>query len=228
LLLLPLPPAAIVLLNCDAVNQTSFFQSRWMLAGARFLTLLGLAVWLGGLAFVGVAAPAVFELNRALGPQAVGAMLARFTPMMYGCGALMLLGWALERLRRGEIHSANERLWWAQGIGTAAMLIITLYLGRAVMPEINATQPPRSSVAARTQAAPPRTNAPTPTAKTLKARFDAAHERYTQLTKVTVLLGMATLLLLCLRLSVPYPGYESPDHLASATQESIFVSATLR
>ena len=200
-----------------------------MLAGARFLTLLGLAVWLGGLAFMGaVAAPAIFGVSRALGPQAVGAMLARFTPMMYGCGALMLLGWALERLRRGEIHSGNERLWWAQGIGTLAMLIITLYLGRAVTPEINATQPLRSPVAARTQGAPPRTTATAPQAKALKARFDVAHKRYTQLTKVTVLLGMATLLLLCLRLSVPRSDYESSNHLASATQEGIFVSANLR
>ncbi len=210
------------------MNQAPFFQSRWTLATARFLTLLGLAVWLGGLAFVGVAAPAVFALNRALGPQAVGAMLARFTPIMYGCGALMLLGWALERLRRGEIHSGNARLWQAQGIGTLAMLAITLYLGRAVMPEINATQPLRASTTTRTQAAPPRTNAPAPAAKTLKARFDAAHKRYTQLTKLVVLLGAATLLLLCLRLSVARPWDESSGHPASAAQEGIFVSANLR
>lgn len=208
------------------------YKSRWALAAARFLTLLGLAVWLGGLAFLGAAAaPAVFGVSRALGPQAVGAMLARFTPLTYICGALMLLGWLGERLRRGEIHAGNARLWWAQGACTIAMLSITLYLGRVVTPEINAMQRLTTLTTAKVRTSADRANAGAlpQSASAYKARFDAAHNRYTQLTKLTMLLGAAALFLMCLRLSAAARWEEHSPHNASVTaKDDIFVSATLR
>jgi len=41
-------------------------RSSRFLGIVRFLSLLSLAVWIGGLAMIGLAAPAIFKLNRLL------------------------------------------------------------------------------------------------------------------------------------------------------------------
>lgn len=159
--------------------------SNGWLGFTRFLTLLALVVWVGGLAFLGpIAAPAIFKVSRPLGPIMVGAMLQRFTPVTYICGLLLLLGWLAEvKLPRPGRAGV---LWWFQGACSVLMLVIALYLGQTLMPRINALQP---QVVA--QAAPPPAG--------VKAEFDAAHKGYTSMTRVVVYLGLGALLALSLR-----------------------------
>jgi uncharacterized membrane protein len=176
--------------------------SHWVLAALRFVALFALAVWVGGIVFLGaIMAPAAFGISRALGPQLVGAALARFTPATYICGVLMLLAWAGEgglnrrRSGRNESRVAGHKLWWAQGACMLVMLAVALYLGRVLTPRLNSLQPP--AINAITRGAPLR--------GTDKAAFDAAHQRYTQLTKLNLWLGIATLFLLSLRTSAFRP-----------------------
>jgi len=171
------------------------------LGATRFLTLLALVVWVGGLAFLGMAAaPAIFKVNRPLGPVMVGAMLQRFTPVMYVCGVLLLLGWLAEAkfARQGR----TGVLWWVQGICSMLMLLIAIYLGQSLMPRIVALQP--QAVASSNHAG----EWPTPQAK---AEFDEAHKGYTNMTKVVVYLGLGALLALSLRTTVSTPGREEAD-----------------
>jgi uncharacterized membrane protein len=158
----------------------------------RFLTLLALVVWVGGLAFLGpIAAPAVFKVDRPQGPIMVGAMLQRFTPVMYLCGVVLLLGWLAEvKLPRA---GRSGMLWWVQGTCSVLMLLIALYLGQALMPRLVALQP---EAVAAAKAGP---NQPAWTSPGAKAEFDAAHKGYTDMTKSVVYLGLGALLALSLR-----------------------------
>lgn len=167
------------------------------LGAVRFVTLLALVVWIGGLAFLGMAAaPAIFKVSRPLGPIMVGAMLERFTPVMYICGVLLLLGWLAEvkfvRMGRAGV------LWWLQGVCSMVMLLIALYLGQSLMPRINELQPH------------PLKTGEWPTAPA-NAEFDAAHQAYTNMTKVVVYLGLGVLLTLSLRTAGSTPIKEDAD-----------------
>jgi hypothetical protein len=67
--------------------------------GLRFAYLTALAVWVGGLVALGVAAPVLFETlqerlpdtGRALAGAAFGEVLGRFHMWIYGCAAVMTL-----------------------------------------------------------------------------------------------------------------------------------------
>jgi len=158
----------------------------------RFLFLLGLSVWLGGLAFIAVGAPAMFKVNRALGPQLVGAAMGAFTPVTYVCAALMLVGWLAEL--RNNPSARAVLLCRAQGVCIAAMLIIAVYAGRVVMPDLTAMQPQVVQIAARNPNAKVADNP-------IRARFDKAHKQYRSLTSLVVLLGLTTLGIFCARVS---------------------------
>jgi uncharacterized membrane protein len=155
----------------------------------RFLTLLALVMWVGGLAFLGpIAAPAVFKVNRPLGPIMVGAMLQRFTPITYVCGVLLLLGWLAEiKLPR---PGRTGLLWWLQGACSVLMLLIALYLGQSLMPRIVALQP---------QAVAARSGESTWSTPQAKAEFDTAHKGYTDMTSIVAYLGLGALLAFSLR-----------------------------
>ena len=160
---------------------------------ARFVTLLALSIWLGGILFLGaVAAPAAFKINRALGPQLVGAMLLRFNPITVVCGVLMLLGWFFEGRPESAQSSAkrgrlSRRLWKVQGACSGAMLALTLFLSLVMMPRIVQLQP---AVVPAVASSTSRTLTPVAPAK---AEFDRLHSRYTQLTLLCWWLGIGTL-----------------------------------
>lgn len=172
---------------------------------SRFLFLLGLAVWLGGLAFVAVGAPAMFKVSRLLGPQMVGAAMGSFSVVTYICAALMLLGWVGDRFLGGG--RTRDKAWTSQGICIGAMIVIAAYLGTSVMPQMVALQPTVVAQSQRTLAgsSTPVTNA---TADAIvKARFDKAHKDYRQMTSIVVFLGLGALLAFCVRVSrPPLPG----------------------
>jgi uncharacterized membrane protein len=162
----------------------------------RFLTLLSLCFWLGGLFFFGaLAAPAMFKVSRAngmgeLAPQMVGMMLGRFSYVTYACGALLVLGWLLEFVLGRARQSVSRTLWWVQGVCSVAMLAIAIYLGTTLMPQIQKMQP---QVLSSVSGSSLRNNAAA-TPPAVKARFDALHQNYSGWAMVTVYLGFATLL----------------------------------
>lgn len=218
-----------------------------LLTTARFLCFFSLAIWLGGIVFFGaIAIPAAKSFDRALVPLMVGAMLARFTPVLYICGALLLVGWGLERVARGMMDHRNRKLWMAQGMCSTLMLAIALYLGLVLMPSLQAAQRAagggdvaRQTMAQASTAQSTTTQSagletrksiviplPAPVAGAEKSRFDAQHKRYTQLTMLSVWLALATLVLLCVRLSRVVPPHEyscagqQAEHEAAATSNA--------
>jgi len=158
----------------------------------RFLFLLGLCVWLGGLAFVAIGAPAMFGVSRALGPQMVGAAMGAFTPVTYVCAALLIIGWLAER--RNNKSARGVMLCRIQGVCIVAMLMLAVYAGRVVMPNMTAMQPQVVQIAAQNPNAKVADNP-------LRARFDKAHKAYRSVTSLVVLLGLTTLGIFCARVS---------------------------
>jgi uncharacterized membrane protein len=145
---------------------------------ARFFSLLGLVIWLGGLFFVAIGAPAMFRVSREIGPQMVGAALGAFTPVTYVCAVLALGGWLFDRT--DKTYPA-AKLWRLQGVCLAAMLVVAFYAGTAVMPEMQRLQPAvvASAAAGRTDET--------------RANFDTLHKRYRAVTSTIVLLGLLSL-----------------------------------
>lgn len=126
----------------DVLSGSMKFSPR-VRAVARFFSLLGIGVWLGGLGFVGVCAPAIFSVAKAngvrsLGPQIIGAALAGFTPVTYVCALLALAGWVFDPVRKGN---GGHGLWRLQGSCLGVMLAMAIYTGAFVMPQIQRIQP---------------------------------------------------------------------------------------
>jgi uncharacterized membrane protein len=220
------------------VRENNTSGSRWLLASLRFVTLFALSIWVGGVIFLGaIMAPAAFGISRALGPQLVGAALARFTPLIYVCGVLMLLAWAIEgwmNRRNGGSRATGRKLWWAQGACTLGMLVLALYLGQVLTPRINSLQ--RFAISTGTRDAPVGIGQKVESDEvqaTNKAAFDVAHQRYTQVTKLNLWLGIATLFLLSLRLSSSHSRHDeeysdSPSSGRKASEEDILVATDVR
>lgn len=197
--------------NRNTANRNSAVQSVRTLAprrgkfalviATRFLGLLGLGIWLGGLAFFGaMAAPAMFKISRAAGvgelaPQMVGVMLSRFNYVMYGCGVLLLLSWLIEPLCGAVRDGASRTLWWIQGACSIAMLAIAIYLGTVMMPQLTRLQ---------SQVKPGATTVNARPGSAAKARFDNLHGGYSGLAAVTIYLGFAALLATTWRFTINY------------------------
>ncbi len=174
----------------------------------RFVTLAALALWLGGIVFLGaIAAPAIFKVARGhgvgeLGPQMVGAMLMRFNPLTYGLGVLLLVGWGSEYWLRTTGCHWRHRLWRMQGVCSIAMLALALCLGLVLMPRLNTLQSQvpvqRESVSRMEQR-----SRSSPSGDAMTSEFDRAHQDYTRLTMLLFWLGTAALLSLALRTAVP-------------------------
>lgn len=180
-------------------------QNTWLIAASRFLVLIGLAFWLGGLVFLGaVAAPLLFQFCRAhhiavLAPQIVGAMVTRFNIVTYVCGVLIVLGWLGESGLR-----AGRKLWWTQGICSMLMLLIALYSGLVLMPRLNTLQaqllPKLVRAGVTTFSAVEESAVPLNSQDAaLKATFDAVHQNYQQIAMLAWWLGILTLLALAVR-----------------------------
>lgn len=108
----------------------------------RLLSLVVLAVWIGGLAALGgVAAPTLFSTLEGLDPAAgretaglvFGAVFVRFQQLAWILGLLLM---ALLGLR-AAIGPRPRRLGWRLWI-TAAMLAISLVAGLYIAPRIDA------------------------------------------------------------------------------------------
>ena len=187
-------------------------RSSRFLGVARFLSLLSLAVWIGGLAMIGLSAPAIFKVNRLLGPRAVAAMLERFSPVTMVCSVVLLGCWLWE-WRQSSTRNRSLRV---QGLCTLVMLLLGGYLALVAEPRIRALQPPlqQTVLMSETVQSANGTTSINPTQVTVKARqfassqarqeFRKLHGVYGGVTSVVVLLGVVILALLAWRSSAAF------------------------
>ncbi len=159
----------------------------------RFLHVLALAVWLGGMAVLGaVVAPSTFQVlqareavaGRVLAGAVFGTALDRFQFVAYACAAVVLvtLGLMARVKTRGNGLAVRAAI-------AAALLAISLYAGLSVYPEVD-----------RVQAAIGADVSPSTLEATdaRRVRFDMLHERSTTLMQMN-LVGTLALLAWCAR-----------------------------
>jgi uncharacterized membrane protein len=146
-----------------------------MLAAAKALHHLALALWVGAVVVVSfVVAPAVF---RALPSETAGAVMGQVFPLYYaftsGAGVVALVSaWWLRRRTNGiGVSTAVVAM-------LAVMLAATVYAGTVVSPRARALRP-----ALHVEEVDP----------AVRAEFDALHRRAVQLNGLVLLLGLATI-----------------------------------
>lgn len=165
---------------------------------------------------IGLAAPAIFKINRLLGPRAVAAMLERFSPVTMVCGVVLLGCWLWEwRPSSTRTTARNNRSLQVQGVCTLVMLLLGSYLALVAEPRIRALQPPLQQTVLKSEivTASNGTSSVNPTEVVVKAgqfaspqaraEFRKLHGVYGGLTSVVVLLGIVVLALLAWRSSAP-------------------------
>jgi hypothetical protein len=110
----------------------------------RYVALLALVVWIGGLVALGaIAAPVAFDVtaarqlpdHRLLAGALFGEMLRRFTLVAYGAGGVLLLTLIARRILGPRPH----RFAWRAGLAVL-MLAATAYSGIVVASRIAALQ----------------------------------------------------------------------------------------
>jgi Domain of unknown function (DUF4149) len=110
----------------------------------RYVYVLALVVWLGGLVVAGgVAAPAIFAVlegwnaaeGRVLAGQVFGEVLNRLHPVAYVCGGVMFAALTLHRLLGSRPVKYGIRVSLI-----AAMLALALGSGLAISPRVAALQ----------------------------------------------------------------------------------------
>ena len=152
----------------------------------RFVYVLALAVWLGGMAILGsVVAPTIFQTLQAADPEsgramaglAFGAILARFHYLAYGCGILILVMLIVIALLGPRPKHFAVRCGIVVG-----MLLVAAYSGVVVLGEIEAIQREVGTRPSRLPAADPR-----------RMRFDALHQLSTGLMMVDLVGALALL-----------------------------------
>ena len=149
----------------------------------RYLYVLALIVWLGGMAVLGaVVAPTIFqvlqasapETGRALAGAAFAAMLARFHYVAYLAGAIMFVSLTAMAVLGPRPAKFAVRM----GIITA-MLAIALYSGLGVLREIDGIQAAVGTLPSRLAPDDAR-----------RIRFDGLHVLSTRLMSFNILLAL--------------------------------------
>jgi uncharacterized membrane protein len=145
----------------------------------RYVYVLALAVWLGGMVILGaVVAPATFQVLQASAPATgrelagavFGTALARFHYVAYAAGGLLLVTLAAMRVLGPRPAHVGVR-----AIIAALMLAVALYSGMVVLRQIDALQ-------AETGGLPSRL----PTDDQRRVRFDALHLLSTRLMMLNI------------------------------------------
>ncbi len=140
----------------------------------RYVYVLALVVWLGGMVILGaVVAPTTFQVlqasvpatGRELAGAVFGATLARFHYVAYAAGGLLLLTLAAMRVLGPRPAHVGVR-----AIIAAVMLAVALYSGMVVLHQIDAVQVEAGGLPSRLPAGDDR-----------RARFDALHLLSTRL-----------------------------------------------
>lgn len=175
---------------------------------ARWLAMLALGLWLGGILFLGaVSAPAIFHFLRdqgqaPLAPQLFGVMLVRFAFVGFACAGLALVAWLIEGVAARPVGRALT-LWRVQGLCLAVMLSLSLYLHLGVLPVLLRDQTAVIAESLKTGVALSAKG--TEGKSQMRLRYDAQHENHKRLTSVVLFIGIAALASFAGRLSVANP-----------------------
>ena len=152
----------------------------------RYVYLLALVVWLGGMILLGaLVAPATFQvlqasapdIGRALAGDLFGVVLARFHYFAYGAGALLLI-----TLAAMALLGPRPRAFAGRCAIAATMLGIALYSGRVVLGQIDAIQREVGGLPSKL-----------PAADTRRIRFDELHTLSTRLMMVNIVAALVLL-----------------------------------
>lgn len=109
-------------------------------AALRFLSLIALAIWVGGLVALGIAAPVIFGTleaqdpvtGRELAGAAFGAVFAHFQSAAWMCGGLLLALLGIRAAVGPRPQRLALRLWTVLG-----MLAISIATTAVIIPRIN-------------------------------------------------------------------------------------------
>ena len=164
----------------------------------RYVYLLALAVWIGGMTVLGaIAAPAIFQVlpaqapgsGRALAGAAFGAILARFHYVAYGAGSVMLA-----MLAAMALLGPRPRHFAVRMALIATMLGVSLYSGRVVLGEIDDIQRQLASGSGESSVIP-QVVLPSqlPATDRRRLRFDRLHQLSTRLMMLNVAGALALL-----------------------------------
>ncbi len=144
----------------------------------RYLYVLALVVWLGGMVALAMVAPATFQvlqasapqIGRALAGELFGTILARFHYVAYACGGVLLLSIGAMAVLGPRPRAFAVRL----GLITV-MLLVSLYSGLIVLRSIDAIQLEAGRLPSLLPAGDP-----------LRVRFDSLHQLSTRLMMANV------------------------------------------
>ena len=146
----------------------------------RYVYVLALAVWLGGMVVLGaVVAPTTFQVlqasvpatGRLLGGAVFGAILWRFHYVAYGAGALTLVS-----LMAMALLGPRPRGFAVRSAIVTLMLLVALYSGFVVLREVEAIQQDGGGLSSSTPAGDAR-----------RVRFDELHQLSTQLMVANII-----------------------------------------
>lgn len=151
-----------------------------MVLALRYLYVLALGVWLGGMVVLGViVAPSTFqvlpasapEMGRALAGELFGTILARFHYVAYTCGGVLLVSIGAMAVLGPRPRAFAVRL----GL-IVVMLLVSLYSGLIVLQTIDAIQLEAGRLPSLLPAGDP-----------LRVRFDSLHQLSTRLMMANIL-----------------------------------------
>lgn len=156
-----------------------------MTATLRFVHLLGLVIWIGGVVFFSfVTAPALFgSLPREMAGRAVSAIFPRYYLVGWVGGTLSLFAALGLGLRAG----AWPRALVAEIVLILLMLGLSLFAGQVILPQAYALRLSLPGLEG------------TPGHDVAKARFDRLHRRSVLLNGAVLLLGIGTVAIVSTR-----------------------------
>ena len=152
----------------------------------RYVYVLALALWLGGMIVLGaIVAPAAFQVlpleapesGRALAGAVFGAILGRFHLLAYAAGAIMLVALAVMALLGPRPASLAIRM-----AVVATMLGVAIYSGVIVLGEVDGIQKELAALSPSAALLPSQL----PAADPRRIRFDALHVLSTRLMMLNV------------------------------------------
>lgn len=154
-------------------------------AALRFVHLLALVVWIGGVIFFSfVTAPALFgALPRDMAGRATAAIFPRYYLLGGICGGVAILSAALLGMRG---RSAGRPLI-LELVLLGLMTALTLYAGQVILPRASALRLALPGLEG------------TPAHEEAQRRFASLHARSVRLNGAVLLLGLGTLALLAFR-----------------------------
>jgi uncharacterized membrane protein len=173
-------------LRDEDYSRSAFFYNVPVFVALRYVYVLALVVWLGGMVLLGaIVAPATFQVlqasapdtGRALAGDLFGQILARFHYVAYTAGGLLLIS-----ILAMALLGPRPRAFAVRLALIAAMLLVSLYSGLIVLPTIDSIQLEAGRLPSLLAATDPR-----------RVRFDELHELSTRLMMANIVGALALL-----------------------------------